>query len=437
MPLFQFTATDSSGRRQEGLLQADHWQDVERDLFARGWRLTGITEVQQPSAAPTVRSSVPPAPRLAAQPSVAPLSSSRPVQAQLSVGTVKTKWGTDKDLFFLFSQLASYFRSGVNPAVAFENLANSWHRNQFEPALKEAAAASTNGLSVADVLARYPYLFPHHAVGLYRSGEMGGFLPEACEQIAAQAENSHRFRRSYRWLNLVIWSSIASAPVAVWGAKGLAKGFQNLDESGGTGNGGSQIANGLGREFVAILPWCAVLVAASFAGIYLWQSMPNRRLRHRLILRVPTVAKRARNESVAVFAWSLSNLLRAGIAPKTALEVAAGSMPNLALAEQASSAAHSMSAESKLSDFAQRIPMLPPEASSLIQTGEMVGDLPGTMAQVARIEEAEFQQSDKMNRMRVGCWMVLIMVLGSCLMGGLFFRMFYDGIFEQIFKGIE
>jgi type II secretory pathway component PulF len=128
----------------------------------------------------------------------------------------------------------------------------------------------------------------------------------------------------------------------------------------------------------------------------------------------------------------MSNLFRAGLSPKTVVEVAAQTMPNLELSRQMSSAAQSMRAETKLSEVASRVSMLTPEMQTIVSTGEFVGDLPGALQNVATAHQGEFQSTSKMSTARIGCWMLLLLTLGTYLMFMIFVRKFYDTAFQKL-----
>ncbi|HLK13904.1 MAG TPA: hypothetical protein VKT78_03785, partial [Fimbriimonadaceae bacterium] len=163
MPLFQYKAQDGEGRTVEGMVTADSAQAATQSLTARGFRIFDLSQkgggttappqparpaapVQPPQAAPASfaqRIANPVAPdyhtpsrRATGQreqillnepvkPKPAPMPAGPQrvnIPAAAPVQIVRTKRGSDKSNTFLFSQLASFFRAGVNPAEAFTRL---------------------------------------------------------------------------------------------------------------------------------------------------------------------------------------------------------------------------------------------------------------------------------------------------------------------------
>ncbi len=437
MPHYRYTATSPDGKRHEGTAQATDWQAVDKMLQLRGLKLNGISEVvaaglpQKP--APVAIKNAPKASPTVQTQSVQSVKAfvANSVQPTNTV-PVRTKCATDKDLYFLFSQISSYLKSGVNPAQAYTNLATNMARTKFKGALEDCAHDASKGLSNANTFLKYPYLFPPHIVGMYRAGEIGGFLPQACEAISEQANNSHKFKRWYFWLGIFFISVLACLPVMVWGLQSLMA-FWDKSASGEAQSSPFKVLGAtFFEQFVRSLPIFIFSTLVVWLFYRVWQSMPNRGLRHKLVLLVPTTSKRAKLESMTMFAWTLSNLFKSGISPKTAVEAAANVMPNLELATKMQSAANSMRAETKLSQVVQDISMLTPEMGSIVATGEYVGDLPGALASVAEAQRAEFSSADKAGQMRIGCWMLLLIMGGSLLILAGFYRLFMDGMMEKI-----
>lgn len=419
------------------MLQGADWKEVDKILQQRGLKLTGVAELS-PSSAPPIPSQPPVQQRAAPQQQVRPaaVTAPKPQAITPAPAVVKTRWGKDKEIMFLFTQLESYFRSGIAPAQAFSNLSQSW-LNKFRPALVDFSNAASAGRSIANEMERYPYLFPPHVVGIYRAGEMGGFLPEACAAISKQAEDSHRFKRWYVWLNWIFWASIACWPVVVWGVNGLMGSWDAFEKNPNATDPGKVVAGSMGEAFMRILPVTLGSIAAIVIGALIWSSIRLRPFRHKMVLAVPTTRNRARLESMAMFAWTLSNVMKGGAAPRTALEVAGQSMPNLHMSREILEKTRQMSAETPLSAVASQISAFRPEMRAMIQTGELTGELPNQLEQIYRVQRDEFQVTDQANKVRIGCWMLLVMLAASLLAYGLFQKLFYQGIMDRTINAPE
>lgn len=418
MPHFRYTASTPDGKRVEGSAQAPGWKQLDEQLRQRGLQLTGVTEI--PESGPVVGGASSPGHRPIPQPDIA------------SKDLHKTPVAKDKELFFLFSQIARYLTAGVNPAEAMTRLADSHASGKFAGALRYLSKEAASGRSVASGMKRYPYLFPPHVVGIYGAGERGGFLPDACDTIAEQSRQSHKFKVWYFWFGLTVASLLASVPMLFWALKGFEQMWTQAERTGGSVQGWELLSRSFGPALNSTYPWMLGFAAVCIVCYMVWQSMHLRALRHKLVLLVPTTRKRIRTESMMLFSWSLSNLFRGGVAPKPAVELAAECMPNLELARQMADAASRMRAETRLSEIAAQTSLLSPELKSIVMTGEFVGDMPGALANVADAQRSEFEAASRSSKMRIGCWMTLVVLLGSALLFGLFYRMFADNLFKSV-----
>ncbi|MHB8637667.1 MAG: type II secretion system F family protein [Fimbriimonadaceae bacterium] len=469
MPLFQYRAQDTEGRTVEGMVTADTASAATQSLTARGFRIFDLTEkggtVAAPPSSPAPRPAPPsvqptpaksfaqqvanpgapsfhtPARRagsqreqillnapLAARPAPAPTGPQRVnVPAAAPVQVVRTKRGTDKANTFLFSQLASFFRAGINPAEAFTQLSNTHPKPWYRQSLVEAAKATTEGLRFSQVLERYPDLYPPHIPGMIRAGEEGGFLVEATEAVAEQTNESLKFNR---WPLLLFWwifGNIIFLPPCIALTSALEKATDVFFGPNATpnANGTQVMVQATIQSFLwPVGPITILTTAACWGAYWWWMQLPQRMLRHRALLKVPTIGKRARSESLATFAWTLSMVSRVGIAPRTAWNAAAGAMPNLALAERMRKVGQQMHDGTKLSEAIYNSKVVPEEYGPIVSNGEMVGDVSSALMTISAASRDDFSRADGMSKMRFGCWGMLVIAL-VFLASGLMISKFY------------
>ena len=468
MPSFDYTAIDRQGNSVQGQVQANTRDEAALSLTQTGLLVSRLSQVggtpiqqstriqqgtpglqiqqtqsnpptqttPQTTGAPPVLKRAP-ATVPAASPAIAS-AAARPATQTKSSGyprsqPVRTKAGTDKDLYFIFSQLQSYSRAGINPVEAYTNVANACRRPDYAEALRAAADAAKEGRPMSDVFERYPDLFPPHVVGMVRAAEKGGFFPEAYDIVTDQAFASHKFRIWFKWLFAVAIMVGACLPVAVLM---LLAGLQSWDiqeKSGGEAPGWGTLFGSVGHQF--LWPWgpiTAVLTIAAILFARYWQAMPNRERRHRLVLLTPTINKRARAESLSVFAWTLANLSKVGLAPKTVWELATGTIPNLEIRRQLESTGRRMTEQTRLSEAMTMEKSMPDEYAPIVQTGEITGDVPTALLRASQSQLEEFKAGDIGSKARVGCWMLLLIGIGSAVLIWLFYGWFYPVLFKKI-----
>jgi general secretion pathway protein F len=442
MPLYRYRAQDAQGRDVEGSLNAADVATAQMNLVRRGLRLFDLSEASAtPSAAvmptspgpvqaPQARSNYEPNRRVAnARPTAIDQNGVSPA-AGLQSGNVRintvqdpplavrrTKRGNPKALSFIFSQLASFFNAGYNPAQALETVANQQPNLLYRDSLLEASRSTQEGARFSKVLDRYPDLYPKPVVGMVRAGEMGGFLPEAVNAVAEQSASA---RKLAGWLRVFGWWTGIHLVLIVPGWLMVKFAEDDLDaqfKSGGTANTAQVFLNSVGKELL----WpVGPITLVAFVGLWLlgrWLFDSSRsELHDRLMLIIPAVGKRARSESLAIFAWTLSMVSRVGIPPKTAFELAVGAMPNQWMQHQLRIVQARMQDGTRLSEAVAGTRLLPDEYAAILQTGEMVGDVSGALMNVSSATTEEFQRNDKLALARIGCWGVLVMIIATAIL---------------------
>lgn len=431
MPSFKYVASDSQGHRSEGLIDAPSVNEAARLLAARGLRVSQVLVAPTPaqpqasaSQQPVRSSSQGPVPRTTAAP-VSPVPvTANPVR--------RTKRGSAKDVFFIFTQLASYAQSGVNPVQAAGNLSQKMAHPGYAASLQEVSALAREGGRMSDVFARYPDLYPPHVAGTVRVGEESGALPEALRRVAEQAHQAHRMGKLIRWLGFLALAVVLVTPLGFAFARAGAASWDVQEVSGGTVSGFSSLGAELGRVAGWLLPLTLGILILGWGINRLWMSLPNQRRRHRAALWIPTLGKRSKAESAAALGWALSHLARGGTSPKSSWSVAASAVPNLILRDELEEIGASMSDRTKLSEALARTRLLPEEFGFVVETGETTGVVSGSLADVARMAEQELRDADLKSRMRLGCWMALVVGIGSAIMFGILYGVFYRELIPKI-----
>ncbi|MGV3618465.1 MAG: type II secretion system F family protein [Fimbriimonas sp.] len=446
MRFFYYRATDSAGRTTEGTIRAATSDAAVAALRQGGYQVSAIGDAPVGGAAapPAVRSApvatrtpmpnAPLAPRVATAPAPVRMNAPAAAAANLApapVDTVKTVPGRDRDLYFLFSQLDSYFRSGVTPAQAFHDLANRAPA-RYGPSLREMAQRVGESGRMSDVMARYPYLYPPDVVGVMRAGETAGFLPEAAHNIASQMMSSHKLKRRMGFVFGYLLFLAALTPVIYGILQGSLGSIAAQNQVDGALPVVPTLLKYVKAEVIRVLPYSTTALALTLAALYGWHSMPLRELRHRLALKFPYLGKRIWAEAMARFTWASGMISRGGMPPQRVFEMAAESVPNLEIRERLRAAGRSMHETERLSAAIRRTGLLPPEYASIVETGEVTGDVPRALEQVHRAAEVEFESRDRgASRGMIILFMVMIGGLVFIFLA-LFYRMYFGGLIDII-----
>ncbi len=425
MPFFSFEATDTQGRRRQGQIQGTTPDQVRQLLTGQGLQNVQIRIAAAPAAAPTPKpaaaqpvKSVPvsvPAPTLPAEP-----KEHKPTRL------------SDKDRMFFFGQLGRFYHSGIAPNKALEELADRARSPGQQETFREIARLTGGGTGLGAAMRQYPDYFSPDDAATMEAGEKSGELTAACDAIAQQADKSHRLKKQLRWYTLTLTVTAGLFPILLGIVNGSLASMKVQDAAGGSLPVVATAAKYTGQGISSMLPALAAGITAFFLLRWIWQRDRFLMLRHRLVLAIPLVNGRARAESLLRLAFSLQNLAKAGLAPKTSFDIAADSMPNRELARRAREAAAQMRENQSLSDALRSAGLFDPQMNDVVSTGEITGDVPRAMAQVASAQAGDYDARDT-NFSHLSCVLLYIpLAIMVVTMLAILYLTLYSGIIRQL-----
>jgi type IV pilus assembly protein PilC len=439
MPFFRYTASDASGKTVEGNIQANSGQEATQALQRQGFTVTQLsgsgTQVASavkppsPAAAPPRPMATPTQPRQAeTRPALRPTTISTVVKPPGDI--VRTKKGNDKYLLFIFAQLSSYFRAGMNPRQALQDI-SSKSPVLYQASLNEVAHRAGEGFRMSDVLERYPDLYPRHVVGIVRAGETAGFLPEAFQEVADWALPSHRIKRAFKVFNNVMIVLGIGIPFALGMVHASINTWDPQEAAGGEAPVAPLLLKAFGDQVKILIVPVLIFFVFYFAARHYWRSDKMALPRHRLLLKVPIIGNRVRAESLRLFSYALSMVSRGGVTPHTAYELALDAMPNLELARRMRETAQVSDSSTKLTDMIRQSNVVPRDYVNIIETGEITGDVPGAAMQIANGTNIEFQSADGATKHVIWAIRILILVVGF-IISGFLMKTFYLLLIHKI-----
>ncbi len=396
MPSFEYTAIDRQGKNVQGNVVATTREEAALNLTKTGLLVSRLAEI---GAAPAMqRAAVRPGTSAidqsvhAAKPAVSiapPTTIAPPTPA--AIPEAKPGRANDRQLSFLFSQLASMLKSGLSVQQAAGHLMSRVHNKGTQASLEDMQRGATEGKGISRVMEAYPGIYPPHTVGLMRAGEESGAMPEAALEVANWAEKSHTFKRQFWLLRATAILIPALYPFLAAVVAGSLQSMRDQEASGYKLDNVGAVAHAVGLKLPTVLIWWAGGIAAYYLLRWVWLSQKARPLRHRLVMMMPGIAGRARAESLRLFAWSFGRMSASGHAPQHAWEVASASMPNLYLAEKMAAIGRNADRNTKASTMMRSDEVLiPPEFADMAETAELTGDMPGMMNHIARATDVEF-----------------------------------------------
>lgn len=358
-------------------------------------------------------------------------------QASTPVDIVKTRKGKDSGRHFLFSQVADQLYAGIPAPRVFDEIYRVTHEsNPFRESLREISAAATNGYPLADAMARYPYLYPPHVIGMVRAGEHGGFVPQAFAHLAEQAQSSHHFKRFHWFIWFIASQCLPAIPLMFLVRHALLDGWKraSADES----RAGTAFLDALRAGFIWPYGPIALLMGAILFLVNRWlSSLPMTRFRHEIGLKVPIYGPRARNECVASFVWAMSHLAKGGLSPQSAWKLAADCVPNIVMRDRLMEAGSRMHDGSRISEAIFASAIFPHDYAPTISTGELTGNIVGALETLEKASRNDFQVATGKARFRsmsLGCTFFLIV---SGFLVARFTYAWFNEFYPTILKDFE
>ena len=293
---------------------------------------------------------------------------------------------------------------------------------------------------MSKVLAEYPDLYPPHVVGAVKAGEQGGFVPDACDMVAQQAENAHKFKRLFMYVWVILVNIFLSIPLMLIARTAFLDAYDRTEQRGNSS------FNTVVSDFFSyvwkyiVWPVGPITLVTYVACFLLWRLLlasGSRRFRHKLGLNWPVFGVRAKHECLTMFSWTMSRLTAAGIPYNQSWQMAADAVPNIAMTERLQQVGQRLATNERVSDAVGSSRLFPQEYAPTIATAEYSGNLPGALDQLSRSSRAEFEAQQNYAKLRGGCWGCLALIVTSAAILFVFMYMWYYELPARVLKGLE
>ncbi len=361
MGAFEYVALDSSGKESKGLLEGDTAKHVRQQLRERSLLPVKVTEVaeRQPGnkKAPTLRRGL-----------------------------------SSADLALLTRQLATLTQSGLPLEEALLAVSEQNENPRAKSIVLGVRSRVMEGHTLADGLAEFPNAFPELYRATVSAGEQSGHLDAVLERLAEFTESRQALQQQVR--NALIYP-IALVVTAVgiisfmlaYVVPKVVYIFENYDQE----------LPVLTRVMIASSDFLRdhwlILVIATVAIVFglrkLVQKPGPKRRWHRLLLRIPIVAKLTRGINTARFTQTLSILAGSGVPILDSLRIASQVVVNVPMREAVQEASLRIREGAMISKSLASSKLFPPMTTHLIASGEASGRLEEMLSRAASNQERE------------------------------------------------
>jgi general secretion pathway protein F len=368
---FRYTAVDTDGREQSGVLEADSARAARQLLRSRGLVTLNVQAVVSGAA-------------------------------RAGVGAVFARRLSQTELSVLTRQLSSLLNAALPVADALTVLVEQSEKQSLRELMAAIRTDVLAGSSLSAALARHPRQFPDLYRALIAAGEESGQLARVLSSLADFIEERARLQQkvSLAFVYPAIVTIVALLVVIMLLTYVVPQVVQVFTQTRQSLPLLTQIMIALSnfvRSYGLIL-----LVLIGVCAFVAWRALlvPALRMRwHRTILRLPMLGVLSRSVNTARFAGTLSILVGSGVPILRSLQAAGETLGNDALRGRVTEASSRVREGFSLAAALRKDErgtgqqrLFPPVLIHLIASGEATGQLPQMLARAAEMHAREAER---------------------------------------------
>jgi len=366
MPVYEFSALTSTGKKLKGFIDADSLTAARQKIRGQGNYPVEIKE----TAVQIVTAKTP---LLSIQ------LGQRVKQQEIHIAT---------------RQLATLLGAGIPLVPALNGLIEQTENRALKTVLSQIKDAVNEGNSLTSALTEHPRLFSKVYVNMVSAGEASGSLDVVLDRLAEFGETQHALR------SRVKAAMLYPLFMAVVGIIVLFLLITFIVPSITSVFAGSKQALPLPTVILIGISsflkqfWWAVLltVLAAIAAMHRHISRPvGRRQWDQLKLSLPGLSDLSIKTTSARFARTLSSLLQSGVSLIVSLQIVKNIVDNVILADSINEACDELEKGISLSQFFRGNKYFPPMLVQMMAVGEQSGTLDKMLAKAADSYEKEVE----------------------------------------------
>jgi general secretion pathway protein F len=363
MGAFEYVALDSRGKESKGLIEGDTAKHVRQQLRERSLLPVKVTEVAEKTS--RQRSNF-----------------SFTLRRSLSSG----------ELALLTRQLATLTQSGLPLEEALLAVSEQNENPRAQSIMLGVRSKVMEGHTLADGLSEFPNAFPELYRATVSAGEQAGHLDAVLERLAEFTESRQALQQQVRNaliypIALVVTAVAIISFMLAYVVPKVVYIFENYDQELPVLTRVMIASSDFLRDnwFVLII----VIGILVFGVRKLIQRPGPKRRYHRVLLRIPIVAKLTRGINTARFTQTLSILAGSGVPILESLRIAAQVVVNVPMREAVQEASLRIREGAMISKSLASSKLFPPMMIHLISSGEASGRLEDMLSRAASNQERE------------------------------------------------
>jgi type II secretory pathway component PulF len=319
------------------------------------------------------------------------------------------------DLIFFTRQLQTIIRAGIPVVAGLRALEEQTTSPKLKAAIKTVAQDIDRGQSLSDALAQHRSIFSELYVSMVRAGEAGGGLEEILERLAGiiefQMKTKEMLKSAMRYPMFVVGTLIIAFVVLIkMVVPKFVPMFKNAKIALPLPTQILLIINDLAEKYTVFTVGTIVLIIVLFI---LYKRTANGAMTiDRIKLQVPLVGQIILKICMGRFAFTLENLVRAGIPIVKTLEIVSRTVGNNYIAQKVVEIGQNIEKGRGISKPLRDAGIFPPLVIHLISTGEETGALEEMLKEVSTHYDREVSYSVS----RLSAWVEPILTAGLSVM---------------------
>ena len=369
MPVYEYTALDTSGKSSNGIIDADSPVAARQKLRGSGMFPVEVKESASVSA-PTGLSSGP---------------------VSVSGLFKRVKPG---EVSVMTRQLSILLAAGVPLVGALDALLSQIVNPLLKKNLAQIKESVNEGNSLAFSISHHPKLFSNIYVNMVRAGEASGSLDVVLARLAEYGERQEALRGRFKAaLAYPVFMCLIGSLVLFFLITFIVPNITQVF---------SEMHHTLPLPTVALISlssflksfWWAVVLAGVGAVIAVKQFIKTSRgryVRDKIKLKIPVLGNVNQKIALARFARTLGTLLESGVPLLTALDIVRNIVNNVLIAEDIDNATEEIESGKSLAMPLRRSQWFPPIAVQMISVGEQSGELEAMLQKIADTYEKDVE----------------------------------------------
>ena len=369
MPVYEYTALDTSGKSLNGIVDADSALAARQKL-----RGSGMFPVQVKEAASV---------------SVSTGLPSGPVSVSGFFKRVKPG-----EVSVMTRQLSILLAAGVPLVAALDALGSQMTNQLLKKIVAQIKESVNEGNSLAISLSQHPRLFSNIYVNMVRAGEASGSLDVVLGRLAEYGERQHALRGRFKAalaypVFMFFIGSLVLFFLITFVVPNITQIFTEMHHTLPLPTVILIAVSGLLKSF-----WWAMALAGvgvvigvkqfieTSKGHYIWDKIK---------LRFPVLGSINQKIALARFARTLGTLLESGVPLLSALDIVRNIVNNTLIARDIDNASEEIEAGKSLAVPLGRSPWFPSIAVQMISVGEQSGELEAMLNKIADSYESDVE----------------------------------------------